>query len=51
MCGRTKRQFVTLTSQRGLEIKQVLVEFIERYIECEGCIGVVRLKDDLNPKR
>jgi len=49
MCGRTKRQFVSLISQRGLEIKEVLVEFIEHYIECEGCIGVVKLDDDFAP--
>lgn len=47
MCGRTKRQFVSLISQRGLEIKEVLVEFIEHYIECEGCIGVVHLGDGI----
>jgi hypothetical protein len=45
MSGRTKRRFVSLISARGLEIKEVLVEFIERYIEFEGSIGVVRLQD------
>ena len=45
MSGRTKRRFVSLISARGLEIKEVLVEFIERYIEFEGSIGVVKLAD------
>lgn len=42
--GRTKRRFVSLLDQNGLEIKQVLVEFIESYIEFGGKIGVVKLE-------
>jgi hypothetical protein len=43
MSGRTKRRFVSLLSARELEIKEVLVEFIERYVEFQGNIGVVKL--------
>ena len=42
--GRTKRRFVSLLDQNGLEIKQVLVEFIESYIEFGGKVGVVELE-------
>lgn len=37
-----KRRFVSLLDQNGLEIKQVLTEFIETYIEFGGKVGVVK---------
>jgi hypothetical protein len=40
--GRMKRRFVSLLDQNGLEIKQVLTEFIETYIEFGGKVGVVK---------
>jgi hypothetical protein len=48
MIGRdadTKRRFLELLRQRGLNMKEVLVEFIERYVEYEGNLGVVELSD------
>jgi hypothetical protein len=40
-----KRKFLALLAGHGVEMKEVMIEFIDRYIEFEGNIGVLPLNE------
>jgi hypothetical protein len=40
-----KRKFLALLAGHGVEMKEVLIEFIDHYIRFEGNLGVVSLND------
>jgi hypothetical protein len=40
-----KRRFAAMLAERGLDIKAVLIEFIEHYVRWDGKLGVGKLDD------
>ena len=42
----TKQRFVAILNRRGLGMKEVLIEFIERFVEHDGNLGVIPMSSD-----